>query len=101
MPSESANAAQTIANRLRTWDYHAARCIQIKLGHFPASQVACNKDKEGKCIHPKVVDELMRLRPVRKHVPLEFLTQIIKDHGLRGGFASALPPPPNEEVVDK
>ena len=101
MASPSAASARGHASRLRTWDYCAGRCIKLKLGHFPSSQVACNKDKDRRLIHPKVVDELMRLRPMRRDVSLEFWGNIIKEHNLHGGVASDLPLPAEEEVVNK
>ena len=97
----SAASARGHASRLRTLDYSAGRCIKLKLGHFSSSQVACNKDKDGRLIPFKVVDELMRLRPMRKHASLEFWGKIIKEHNLHGGFASDLLLPAEEEVVNK
>ena len=58
----AACAGEKVACRLRTWDQRAARCIQLKLGHFPSSQLANNKDSSGALLHPKVLDELMRLQ---------------------------------------
>ena len=37
-------AGEKVAVRLRTWDYNASRCIKLKLGHLPSSQIANNKD---------------------------------------------------------
>ena len=96
-----ATSAQKQAARLRTWEYAASRCIRLKLGAFPASQVANNKDKDGRNIEVKVIEALMKLRPLKKHLSVDFWATVIKDHQLRGGWASDLPPPTEEETVDK
>lgn len=87
--------------RLRAWDCCASRAVKRKLGSFPASQVNNNKDASGKLILGKVVDESMKLKPHKMHISPDFWARIIKDHHLRGGFASDLPEPETEEVVDK
>ena len=68
-----ATSAQKQAVRLRTWEYAASRCIRLKLGAFPASQVANNKDKDGRNIEVKVIEALMKLRPLKKHSAQETL----------------------------
>ena len=74
---------------------------KTEVGRFSASQVANNKGKDGRNIEVKVIEALMKLRPLKKHLSVEFWATVIKDHQLRGSWASDLPPPTEEETVDK
>ena len=42
-----ADNKNSVPLRLRTYDDQAGRCIKLKLGIFPASQVRGNKNKDG------------------------------------------------------
>ena len=99
--ASSSCAGEKVAVRLRTWDYNATRAIKIKLGQLPKTQIANNKDAKGQSLHSRVLAELQRLKPLGKHIGLDFWHQLIVEHNLVGGFASELPPPPASEVVDK
>ena len=74
--------------KMWTWENAATRAMKLKLGSFPIKKVDCNKDAKGILILPKVIEELQRLRPQRKHVTVSFWNDIIAQHNLSGGWAS-------------
>ena len=88
-------------HRVRSWDEAASRCIALKLGSFPRSQVMNNVDSKGEKIHSLVAAELQRVKPEGKYITLEFWQGIMKSHKLTGGFASCLPSVDRDERVCK
>ena len=87
--------------RIRSLDDVACRAIKLKLSCYPKQQVAKNKNQDIDRIHPVVVRELERPRPLRKHVALSFWTQIVKGHNLHGSTCVSLKAPQEEEQVAK
>ena len=95
------NGSTTERCKIWTWENAATRAIKLKLGSYPNKKVDCNKDANGILILPKVIEELQRLRPQRKHVTVSFWNDIIAQHNLSGGWASDLPAPDAAQPVDK
>ena len=102
----SATASASAADkRPRLWrrnsDETASRCVKLKLGMFSSSQVANNVDSSGDSVHACVKKELRRLKSSRKHISIQFWSNIVKSHHLCGTLADGLAEPAEEERISK
>ena len=94
---ESAKLQRALFRRDSNEQTH--RCIKLKLGMFPMSQIE-NNTLDGKHIPETVKSKVAECKLAKKHIPLTFWTQLISDFKLKGSITEALAVPVEAEVVN-
>ena len=85
----------------KTSDDAATRCLRLKLGMFPQSQVDNNANSQGLTPVMMVKKELRRLKPAKLHIALSFWTSVVKECKLTGTLCDGLVAPVDDEEVGK